>query len=171
MIFLSSFFFFNDTATTEIYTLSLHDALPIWLRGALACRGRSPSPELERRRPCAAPGPRAQPARARGRNRARARGEGPVPRSPAYERGGAAPLYRLRLQAGRRSARLLSGASRPRGRAGSRARSVTRSVNARSERYLEEMGLAPVWKLRGPKRALGPGIRDQEKKSGESRSR
>src|ERR1017187_5149246 len=26
------FFFFNDTATTEIYTLSLHDALPIWLK-------------------------------------------------------------------------------------------------------------------------------------------
>src|SRR5260221_4940412 len=26
---LSAFFFFNDTATTEIYTLSLHDALPI----------------------------------------------------------------------------------------------------------------------------------------------
>src|SRR2546425_2672746 len=26
---LPSFFFFNDTATTEIYTLSLHDALPI----------------------------------------------------------------------------------------------------------------------------------------------
>src|SRR2546429_3570406 len=25
-----NFFFFNDTATTEIYTLSLHDALPIW---------------------------------------------------------------------------------------------------------------------------------------------
>src|SRR4051812_50176434 len=25
------FFFFNDTATTEIYTLSLHDALPIFL--------------------------------------------------------------------------------------------------------------------------------------------
>ena len=24
------FFFFNDTATTGIYTLSLHDALPIW---------------------------------------------------------------------------------------------------------------------------------------------
>ena len=24
------FFFFNDTAPTEIYTLSLHDALPIW---------------------------------------------------------------------------------------------------------------------------------------------
>src|SRR4030067_3259485 len=28
---LSSSFFFNDTATTEIYTLSLHDALPICL--------------------------------------------------------------------------------------------------------------------------------------------
>src|SRR2546422_10465395 len=27
--FSFSFFFFNDTATTEIYTLSLHDALPI----------------------------------------------------------------------------------------------------------------------------------------------
>src|ERR1022692_602117 len=26
------FFFFNDTATTEIYTLSLHDALPIYRR-------------------------------------------------------------------------------------------------------------------------------------------
>src|SRR6202165_2390507 len=32
------FFFFNDTATTEIYTLSLHDALPI-----LSSRSRSPS--------------------------------------------------------------------------------------------------------------------------------
>src|SRR3989475_7715319 len=27
--YCSTFFFFNDTATTEIYTLSLHDALPI----------------------------------------------------------------------------------------------------------------------------------------------
>src|SRR2546430_11196499 len=27
------FFFFNDTATTEIYTLSLHDALPIYRKG------------------------------------------------------------------------------------------------------------------------------------------
>src|SRR5258705_5797887 len=30
--FLFLFFFFNDTATTEIYTLSLHDALPIYHR-------------------------------------------------------------------------------------------------------------------------------------------
>src|SRR5438093_13732445 len=53
------FFFFNDTATTEIYTLSLHDALPIyrdvghrhassaWARLALAlpCRPRPPRSE------------------------------------------------------------------------------------------------------------------------------
>src|SRR5205807_10126636 len=30
LLLFFSFFFFNDTATTEIYTLSLHDALPIW---------------------------------------------------------------------------------------------------------------------------------------------
>src|SRR5260370_16058103 len=42
---LSTFFFFNDTATTEIYTLSLHDALPIcsvpdvlfWIRFVSIC--------------------------------------------------------------------------------------------------------------------------------------
>src|SRR2546430_16943188 len=33
------FFFFNDTATTEIYTLSLHDALPICLRPCDSLRG------------------------------------------------------------------------------------------------------------------------------------
>src|SRR2546430_9286289 len=48
----SSFFFFNDTATTEIYTLSLHDALPISLpphdrRPRSAARG--PCPPLHRR--------------------------------------------------------------------------------------------------------------------------
>src|SRR5438067_5806376 len=31
LLFILLFFFFNDTATTEIYTLSLHDALPIFL--------------------------------------------------------------------------------------------------------------------------------------------
>src|SRR3712207_9256525 len=39
MIRCRMFFFFNDTATTEIYTLSLHDALPI-LQGARPGRGR-----------------------------------------------------------------------------------------------------------------------------------
>src|SRR3712207_1521618 len=33
---VSLFFFFNDTATTEIYTLSLHDALPIFTRDQIA---------------------------------------------------------------------------------------------------------------------------------------
>ena len=41
-------------------------------------------------------------------------------------------------------------------------------MSGRSERYLEEMGLAPVWKLRGPKREPAPGIRDREKKFGEA---
>src|SRR5574342_1438641 len=35
-VFCFFFFFFNDTATTEIYTLSLHDALPIFPVGATA---------------------------------------------------------------------------------------------------------------------------------------
>src|SRR3712207_9213874 len=35
----SLFFFFNDTATTEIYTLSLHDALPISTRGIVSHGG------------------------------------------------------------------------------------------------------------------------------------
>src|SRR2546430_13080720 len=37
-----SFFFFNDTATTEIYTLSLHDALPIYLGQNRPLRGQDP---------------------------------------------------------------------------------------------------------------------------------
>src|SRR5256885_3774431 len=40
------FFFFNDTATTEIYTLSLHDALPIW--ADLAAAGVALQHPLER---------------------------------------------------------------------------------------------------------------------------
>src|SRR5258708_27215300 len=36
----SLLFFFNDTATTEIYTLSLHDALPIWLHAHAQRLGR-----------------------------------------------------------------------------------------------------------------------------------
>src|SRR5438067_10358951 len=43
---MSCFFFFNDTATTEIYTLSLHDALPI--SKSSGARGR---PEFHRPRP------------------------------------------------------------------------------------------------------------------------
>src|SRR5437870_11100508 len=42
ILLLSCFFFFNDTATTEIYTLSLHDALPI--SPCAGPRGPPPSP-------------------------------------------------------------------------------------------------------------------------------
>src|SRR6266581_9669765 len=38
LLCFTRFFFFNDTATTEIYTLSLHDALPIWPNQAEATR-------------------------------------------------------------------------------------------------------------------------------------
>src|SRR5476649_3042804 len=41
-LLFACFFFFNDTATTEIYTLSLHDALPICWRKP--CRGLAPRP-------------------------------------------------------------------------------------------------------------------------------
>src|SRR3712207_7930672 len=39
-----SLLFFNDTATTEIYTLSLHDALPIWPGFSAPCAGGTPWP-------------------------------------------------------------------------------------------------------------------------------
>src|SRR5258705_8011733 len=68
------FFFFNDTATTEIYTLSLHDALPIYgarcrpLYAARAARVGEPAGARQRR---------AEQSREsrRGGRRARARSE------------------------------------------------------------------------------------------------
>src|SRR2546422_6875497 len=49
-----AFFFFNDTATTEIYTLSLHDALPISRRRESASghtrADTEPAPDSRRRR-------------------------------------------------------------------------------------------------------------------------
>src|SRR2546430_12902734 len=59
------FFFFNDTATTEIYTLSLHDALPISAATGAASRPRrartrrSSGPATPGRRRCRWPTPRA----------------------------------------------------------------------------------------------------------------
>src|SRR2546422_9808060 len=51
---ISFFFFFNDTATTEIYTLSLHDALPISIRPrsswGLWCSGPSDRSVISSRR-------------------------------------------------------------------------------------------------------------------------
>src|SRR2546430_8402200 len=56
-ILLFIFFFFNDTATTEIYTLSLHDALPIYRYGVARrdARPRYPSRthwEMSQRESC-----------------------------------------------------------------------------------------------------------------------
>jgi len=105
------------------------------LRGALACRGRSPSPELEASPPmrsAGAMGAACSSTWSESRESARLRS---CSSKSGYERGGTAPLYRLRLQAGRRSARLLSGASRPRGRAGFGARSVN-SIHECAERAL-----------------------------------
>src|SRR2546428_13759638 len=49
-------FFYNDTATTEIYPLSLHDALPIWrratARGGDWGEGATGSPSKEAGREC-----------------------------------------------------------------------------------------------------------------------
>src|SRR2546430_7851119 len=62
------FFFFNDTATTEIYTLSLHDALPICRRAACersALRRRNRALHPPRRRAGAAQLPNLTEADAR----------------------------------------------------------------------------------------------------------
>src|SRR3712207_7316490 len=54
------FFFFNDTATTEIYTLSLHDALPIWPRPRQRARS-TPAPDRAGRVPTRASSARRPP--------------------------------------------------------------------------------------------------------------
>src|SRR3712207_7542978 len=72
MIDAELLFFFNDTATTEIYTLSLHDALPISRTRASARRRRAPC-RNGRRAPAAARGRRARgpPGASRCRSRDR----------------------------------------------------------------------------------------------------
>src|SRR3712207_7263073 len=72
------FFFFNDTATTEIYTLSLHDALPI-SRSASRSPTSSSWPRRTARPSCAPPWTRA------GR-RGRTAAPPPAPRGPAGRR-------------------------------------------------------------------------------------
>src|SRR3712207_8108976 len=52
-------FFFNDTATTEIYTLSLHDALPI----CRPCRSTTPGSPPTRPRPSRRPARPGRPSR------------------------------------------------------------------------------------------------------------
>src|SRR2546425_11245182 len=70
------FFFFNDTATTEIYTLSLHDALPISGRSRRCTGPRGGAPPLPR-------------GRALGRDAARRPGPRDRRRGRAWRLGGA----------------------------------------------------------------------------------
>src|ERR1041385_876341 len=82
---LVRFFFFNDTATTEIYTLSLHDALPIYqetrpaIQAAAPSRGRRFLPESRTARAddvaVVAPPGGAAAVDARARSRRRGRGD------------------------------------------------------------------------------------------------
>src|SRR5256886_1644077 len=88
-----TFFFFNDTATTEIYTLSLHDALPISAGPDTARRGHGD--------------PRGQCLVARGGPRWR--GAGALPDAPPGARvppGRVASVSRAHGRAGRRAARV-----------------------------------------------------------------
>src|SRR3712207_7722813 len=60
----SAALFFNDTATTEIYTLSLHDTLPIYPRGRAGSPGRdSERARIYRGDPAALPSPSGCPER------------------------------------------------------------------------------------------------------------
>src|SRR5437763_11117132 len=68
VLLFSPFFFFTATATTEIYTLSLHDALPIWPR---AGAGAEPPRRSDAR---GAAGRRPRAALPRGRDRPRSPG-------------------------------------------------------------------------------------------------
>src|SRR2546430_5239775 len=61
VVLLYCFFFFNDTATTEIYTLSLHDALPIWMSSVTRSTSIRNNP-----RPSCAPSTRPRRGRSRG---------------------------------------------------------------------------------------------------------
>src|SRR5438270_6917186 len=51
LLFFPLFFFFNDTATTEIYTLSLHDALPIFALGRAVHLARLGAGDVQQHQP------------------------------------------------------------------------------------------------------------------------
>src|SRR3989475_12366384 len=83
MLYVCVFFFFNDTATTEIYTLSLHDALPI----SISTRRSSATDWLGRRSGGHREGPRLGQGDGRG---------GPAPQEAAGGRPDARPTQRRR---------------------------------------------------------------------------
>src|SRR2546430_8621575 len=71
LYYLFLFFFFNDTATTEIYTLSLHDALPIYRRQRRDHQGRHLLPDDGEEAPARAGDRRAEPPAVRDRKSTR----------------------------------------------------------------------------------------------------
>src|SRR6266540_5874312 len=108
LLFFFYFFFFNDTATTEIYTLSLHDALrsrartSLWRAADLPCRGmshpartaaraRGPTPDSGGSRPRAASRP---PWGGRPLDRSARRRPRDRPADPARRAGAHAPFRR-----------------------------------------------------------------------------
>src|SRR5438128_3982838 len=102
--FISLCFFFNDPATTEIYTLSLHDALPISYFIRRCGRRRAKGERSRRKNPATGGGGRVLPGRS----------------APAAGRGGAAAggragLGRARPQGADRAARRLRLFGRGRG--------------------------------------------------------
>src|SRR5206468_13114734 len=150
LLSLCFFFFFNATATTEIYTLSLHDALPIYVRVAVGCL---PGLVLHRQ----GPDPRGAHPRLRDGGRAhaqgaRARGGGTLER--LRDRRDLRPLGTLHLggelllpipQAGRSHPhprrRLRSRPGRPAPRRISRGRSRAVGVGGRSRaRHVRDGG-------------------------------
>src|SRR5579871_7015731 len=109
-MFSFSVFFFNDTATTEIYTLSLHDALPIGLAG---WRNRSRGPPFYGIRATAEKGrskPGGIPARLRAARRTSGGGEVVDGGSAGWHRGSGA-----RARASRGACRRELRLRRPRG--------------------------------------------------------
>src|SRR5216117_4118006 len=102
------FFFFNDTATTEIYTrkdtLSLHDALPISWRCPPAPARSSTAPRSCSCRSRTPPGNARAPARARARRARCRRGRCAAPRSTGFGQG-AGRAQRKRATPGRRASR------------------------------------------------------------------
>src|SRR3712207_1554843 len=103
-------FFLNNTSTTEIYTLSLHDALPIW-----RCAGRDGDRLPARQDPGRVDALRAPQARRVAADRRRQHLPRPAPRRGPAEAGGAGPGHRGGEAVAAAAAGRLPGPARRRG--------------------------------------------------------
>src|SRR3989454_991732 len=149
------FFFFNDTATTEIYTLSLHDALPIYRAGSLVpreCRARGrgcrtvglPGPLLPAAGGAGSEGAAPVPARGSGVARAARAGSGVARAAAGHQREARRARRSERpLPAGRpqdRELRHRRALGRPRVRAGTRSGARRRAARVRVHRHFDQSG-------------------------------